>query len=669
MKFRSKSLISIILSIMMVISMILVAIPANAAVIDSVSVGAGPYYLWYIKGTQMPTTTYATLESVGGTNYSCDFTNSNANQWYTFLINKSTSDPKDSSTVWTRDNKPTIVYDDTFTNKYFWDIQSSEQDGYGIIKLNFKSACTVKFTFNEDESEKTFTISEAGSTPTSYAVNFGSGTGGTGTGEVTAKKSDSIPISNGGMVESGTSVTFTANANSGSTFAGWFSDINCTTEILGADKANSTYTTEITGNTNVYAKFNSVPSLTSVTLSANKSEVAVNESFTLTAKVEPSTATDVKYTFYQGTRVLVSESKSNTYTVTPSAAGTYNYKVVATLGSKEVTSDVIPVTVKPLSITGVTLKSSNSTVKPEETFTLTATATPGGLSDVTYTFYQSDDLTVSTDTDTSLESNGNTATVTASKTTGSYYYYVVAKDANDVEKTSSIVTVKVTNEGAVINSVKIRFKGTTLSSLIPYMSVDGGAAEVMTRSTANPIGTHLSGAYRFVWFEATIPTVTVGQSKTLTFTTKMSNESTMKASITLDFTTLGADNVIYIAVDNLMSGTTAVDITNNETARTSFGSAMNMIKQSSASDPVATTLLSTMLKVTSASGQVTTKRYYLGDLDSDKIIGIKDATEIQKSIAGSSDLGAEYQSLGDFNADGVVDIKDATAIQKYIAGF
>lgn len=409
--------------------------------------------------------------------------------------------------------------------------------------------------------------------------------------------------------------------------------------------------------------------LTNVTLDA-PTEVTVGNSITLTATVTPSTATGVTYTFYQGTEVLASKSESNTYTVTPSATGTYTYKVVATDGFTEVTSSVISVTVKPLSITGVTLKSSKSSVKPEETFTLTATATPGGLPDVTYKFYQSSDSTVSIETDTLLTSSGNTATVTADTTPGNYYYYVVAKDANNVEITSSIVTVKVTNEGAVINNVKIRFKGTTLSSLIPYMSVDGEAATVMTRSTADDaiIGTHLSGAYRFVWFEATIPTVTVGQSKTLTFTTDKSKESTMNASITLDFTTCDAEDVIYLAVDNLMSGTTAVDITDNETAKTSFGSAMNMIKQSSASDPVATTLLSTMLKVTSASGQVKTKRYYLGDLDSDNTIGIKDATEIQKSITGSSELDAEYQSLGDFNADGVVDIKDATAIQKYIAG-
>lgn len=407
--------------------------------------------------------------------------------------------------------------------------------------------------------------------------------------------------------------------------------------------------------------------LTNVTLDA-PTEVTVGESITLKATATPSTATGVTYTFYQGTEVLASNSKSNTYTVTLSAAGAYTFKVVATDGLTEVTSTEIPVTVKPLSITGVTLESSKSTVKPGVEFTLTATATPGGLSGVTYQFYKTPDNSNATaDGDTHLTSTDNTANVTESQA-GIYYYYVVAIHATGEIK-STPVSVKVTNEGAVIDSVKIRFKGTTLSSLIPYMSVDGGAAEVMTRIEADPIGTHLSGAYRFVWFEATIKdNVKVGESKTLTFTTEKSKESTMKASITLDFTTCDSDNVIYIAVDNLMSGTTAVDITDNQTAKTSFGSAMNMIKQSSASDPVATTLLSTMLKFTSASGQVTTKRYYLGDLDSDKIIGIKDATEVQKSIAGSSELGAEYQSLGDFNADGVVDIKDATAIQKYIAG-
>lgn len=396
----------------------------------------------------------------------------------------------------------------------------------------------------------------------------------------------------------------------------------------------------------------------------------INAGTDFVIKVTSEIESGVKYRLYEGSSsAYLYENKDGVFSLKATKAGKKTYTVKAVFGENESSaSDSVEVTVVALDITDVTLESSKSTVKPGDTFTLTATATPGGLSGVTYTFYQSSDSTVSND-DTRLTSSDNKATVTADSTPGSYYYYVVATDANSNSKTSSIVTVNVTNEGAVINNVKIRFKGTTLSSLIPYMSVDGEAATVMSRSTANPIGTHLSGAYRFVWFEATIPTVTVGQGKTLTFTTNNSKESTMVASITLDFTTCDAENVIYLAVDNLMSGTTAVDITNNETAKTTFGSAMNMIKQSSASDPVATTLLSTMLKVTSASGKVTTKRYYLGDLDSDNKIGIKDATEIQKSIAGTSELGAEYQSLGDFNADGVVDIKDATAIQKYIAGF
>ena len=415
----------------------------------------------------------------------------------------------------------------------------------------------------------------------------------------------------------------------------------------------------------------SSPALEGVTLTANPTEVTVGDRITLTAKVTPSTVTGITYTFYQNDVVIGTENTTeSTMIVTPETAGDYSYYVVATDGTNTKTSETKTVTVNPLTITGVELTPSKTTVTPGAEFTLTPVVKPSSLTGVTYKFYQSNDNSVTTaDDDVVINTvTNNVATVTASETTGTYYYYVVATHTTG-EKTSTPVSVKITNEGDVIENVKIRFKGTTLSSLIPYMSVDGGTAAAMTRSTDNPIGTHLSGAYRFVWFEATIPNVTVGQSKTLTFTTSKKSESTMNASITLDFTTCDDNNVIYLAVDNLMSGTTAVDITDNETAKTSFGSAMNMIKQSSASDPVATTLLSTMLKVTSASGQVKTKRYYLGDLDSDNKIGIKDATEIQKSIAGTSELGAEYQSLGDFNADGVVDIKDATAIQKYIAGF
>ena len=69
----------------------------------------------------------------------------------------------------------------------------------------------------------------------------------------------------------------------------------------------------------------------------------------------------------------------------------------------------------------------------------------------------------------------------------------------------------------------------------------------------------------------------------------------------------------------------------------------------------------------------------IGDMDKDRRISIKDATYIQKMIAGfegfteSEIYAAEFDetlpiSISDFNRDRVRNIKDATAIQKYLAG-
>lgn len=61
----------------------------------------------------------------------------------------------------------------------------------------------------------------------------------------------------------------------------------------------------------------------------------------------------------------------------------------------------------------------------------------------------------------------------------------------------------------------------------------------------------------------------------------------------------------------------------------------------------------------------------VGDSDCDGELNIKDATVIQKKIAGydvKSCYDSTVESLAeDFNRDGVRNIKDATAIQKYIA--
>ncbi len=69
----------------------------------------------------------------------------------------------------------------------------------------------------------------------------------------------------------------------------------------------------------------------------------------------------------------------------------------------------------------------------------------------------------------------------------------------------------------------------------------------------------------------------------------------------------------------------------------------------------------------------------MGDMDKDRKISIKDATLIQKCVAGITDFpkedmlgGIEFHSesvfISDFDRDGERNIKDATAIQKHIAG-
>ncbi len=58
----------------------------------------------------------------------------------------------------------------------------------------------------------------------------------------------------------------------------------------------------------------------------------------------------------------------------------------------------------------------------------------------------------------------------------------------------------------------------------------------------------------------------------------------------------------------------------------------------------------------------------LGDVNGDGVVNVKDATAIQKHIAGLITLSGKELILADYNLDKAVNIKDATTIQKKIAG-
>ena len=60
--------------------------------------------------------------------------------------------------------------------------------------------------------------------------------------------------------------------------------------------------------------------------------------------------------------------------------------------------------------------------------------------------------------------------------------------------------------------------------------------------------------------------------------------------------------------------------------------------------------------------------YVIGDVDLDGEVAIKDATFVQKVIAGIIEKPDSFDYIADVTGDGKVDIRDVTTIQRYING-
>ncbi len=59
--------------------------------------------------------------------------------------------------------------------------------------------------------------------------------------------------------------------------------------------------------------------------------------------------------------------------------------------------------------------------------------------------------------------------------------------------------------------------------------------------------------------------------------------------------------------------------------------------------------------------------YFIGDVNSDGLVTVKDATFIQKYIVGGVELDEKSFLAGDVNVDGVLSVRDASLITEYIA--
>lgn len=239
--------------------------------------------------------------------------------------------------------------------------------------------------------------------------------------------------------------------------------------------------------------------------------------------------------------------------------------------------------------------------------------------------------------------------------------------------TEPVTTEPVTTEptttqpaGTEITNLNVKFKGTTLSYLVPSLEVKDADGQVVFAKTAltrtsDRIGVHFEGSYAFEWFSTTVnASLQSDKAYTFTFTT---SGSKMSAVLVPELSGYASGSTIFVAVDNLHNGTEAVDITNNETAKTTYRTSVHMISNVDSTIQLARINLTTV----NSSGTQTSTTYKLGDVNRDNKLNIMDATTLQLKLAELENEEENDSTLGDFNVDGDLNVGDATTLQLSLA--
>jgi len=196
-------------------------------------------------------------------------------------------------------------------------------------------------------------------------------------------------------------------------------------EATETTKGITTYTATVCLNGTEYTSSKDVEdipfkviSVSGIALSQSSSTLEVGESFTLTATIDPSNASDKSVSWSSnGTNVATVDSNGK---VTAVSAGTATITATSNDGSGVSASCAVTVKDKVIAVSGIALSQSTATLEVGESFTLTATIDPSNASDKSVS-WSSNDTNVAT-----VDSNGKvtavsagTATITATANAGS----------------------------------------------------------------------------------------------------------------------------------------------------------------------------------------------------------------------------------------------------------
>ncbi|MDR3037266.1 MAG: RICIN domain-containing protein [Coriobacteriales bacterium] len=280
--------------------------------------------------------------------------------------------------------------------------------------------------------------------------------------------------------------------------------------------------------------------VTGVTLNAKTKSVAEGKSFTLTATVAPTNATNKAVTWKSSNTAVAKVSSSGK--VTGVKAGKATITVTTKDGSKTASCTV---TVTPVAVTGVTLNAKTKTLVAGTAFTLAATVAPSNASNKAVTWASSN---------TAIAKVSSAGKVTAVKP-GSAKITVTTKDGSKTASCTVTVTpVKVTGVtlNAATKSLEVGLAFTLTATVAPTNATNKAltwTSSNLSVATVDPFGK--------------VSAVKVGTA-TITVTTK---DGAKKAVCTVTVKAQLIPNGTYIIrTSDALSKTKAIDIQGASTA-------------------------------------------------------------------------------------------------------
>lgn len=232
----------------------------------------------------------------------------------------------------------------------------------------------------------------------------------------------------------GSTATVKATPAAGYDFIGWYS---------AAASGGTCYSTEQTytytvgkSTTYMYARFKPSVSFSSATATIDPKSIVLGNSAKITVGYTCTSTATPTYTLCDGNGNPITSGytlSGNVFTVTPTVAQNYVYKVKITVNGVSTFTDTVTLECK--NEYAVSLDVDNDTKYTDDTFTFTIKDNSNLYEGVTYKVYCNDELVTPVITDKTFTASHAAA--------GTYTYYVVATvDGKDVNSDKVTITVK-----------------------------------------------------------------------------------------------------------------------------------------------------------------------------------------------------------------------------------